>query len=215
MTSLFTFGLQILIVGSIPMRVRSSYPPPESPPPYPGEYEGSLEEKVPLSETQFVNGDLHDSPQRFQMSPLLSSPGGQSPTTCQVVLPNRNDDDHQVPWSCNRNTSIDSPQSSYANQTQFNQRTIPGNIGISPMQEISMHKVPNAPSVNTNPEQKPTAMYEYDGNFAPGKQSSSVGLSSPMSDSNIRQNCSNEQRQLYNMVIVGVEPDLTVSPSQM
>ena len=160
-----------------------------------------------MSETQFVNGDPEGSPQRLQMSPLLSSPGDQSPATCQAVLSNFNDD--RVLW-CNHRRLED------VNDTEHNRETVDENLSMQTLQtEIFQSGVPfndtNAITLSMLPSGS--------GSSASDRQPSELNSSSDMllfqenvgivSDNNVRQNCNNEQRQLYNMVIVGVEPDLT------
>ena len=193
--------------GAIPLSLRSSYPPSESPPPYPGGHEEGGEEKVPLSETQFVNGNPEESPQRLQMSPLLSSPGDQSPMTCRAVLSNFND--NGALWYHHRQ---------FENNMQHNKETVNDNSSMQghqtenfqlgvPSKETHVKTLSNLPSGS--------------GSSTSTRQTSEVNSSPVMSflqencgvisDNNFRQNCNNEQRQLYNMVIVGVEPDLTTN----
>ena len=195
--------------GAIPLTLRSSYPPSESPPPYPGGYDGGGEEKFPLSETQFVNGDPEESPQRLQMSPLLSSPGDQSPTTCRAVLSNFNDD--RVLWCTHRR--LEDVNDIHA---EHNRETVDENSSMQALQTENFQ--PGVPFSDTNAITL-SMLPSGSGSSASDRQPSELNSSSDMllfqenvgniSDNNVRQNCNNEQRQLYNMVIVGVEPDLT------
>ena len=206
---LYLFSIFYLnCLGAIPLTLRTSYPA-ESPPPYPGGLEGCQEEKVPLSETQFVNGDPEESPQRLQMSPLLSSPEDESPTTCQARLSNCNDD--HMPWSNVRNCSQLDQKNIYANSNRRrNQARVNNELSMQSFPRDKYRGSATSPREANGIIQRPSTLCTG----APRQTSSSDILLfqdniNITTDNNVRQNSNNEQRQLYNMVIVGVEPDLT------
>ena len=169
---------------------------------------------MPLSDTQFVNGDPEESPQRLQMSPLLSSPGDESPSACQANLSNCNDE--HIPWSSHGNCSQrDHHHSTYAkNNTLLNQVAVNDEF---PMQSFPMDKYRRSATSRREPNgiiQRPSTLCADGGNYTSPRQTSSDMLLFQDSDNidtdnNVRQNSNNEQRQLYNMVIVGVEPDIS------
>ena len=162
-----------------------------------------------MSETQFVNGNPEESPQRLQMSPLLSSPGDQSPMTCRAVLSNFND--NRVLWCSHR-------QLEDVNNMQYNKETVNDNSSMQTLQTENFQL--GVPSKETHVKTL-SNLPSGSGSATSSRQTPEVNSSSDMlffqesdgviSDNNVRQNCNNEQRQLYNMVIVGVEPDLTTN----
>ena len=209
----------IHISGAIPLTLRSSYPPTDSPPPYPGGYDAGGEEKVPLSETQFVNCEPEDSPQRFQTSPLLPSPGDQSPSTCRAVLSNFNG--NHVVWAKQGRvesvSNMPSNDEQCANHMHHKEDIDLANVNV-PMQGSQTQTFPpGAAHTETNGIAPPSLSSGSESSTAQRQTSNQSSpedmvLFQKVSDCNthdIRQNSNNEQRQLYNMVIVGVEPDLT------
>ena len=145
-----------------------------------------------MSETQFVNDDPEESPQRLQMSPLLSSPGDQSPTTCRAVLSNFNDD--RVLW-CNRRRLEN------VNDIEHNKETVDENTSMQALQTENFQ--PGVPFNDTNAITL-SMLPSGSGSSASDRQPSDLNSSSDMlffpanagviSDNNVRQNCNNEQR---------------------
>lgn len=193
------------------MTLRGSYAPSDSPPPYPGAFDGTPEEKVPLSETQFVNADTEDSPRRFQLTPLLS-PDERSPSACQAI-PEHNDQ-----TLCNGSINPWNHMSSFAAHSAHNAKGAFNDPGHKSMQSAPLDScTPGSASDASGISQR--CSDSGNANHVTPDGESSAGASNhimPFQGQDTcngaaldRQNCNNEQRQLYNMVLVGVEPDLT------
>ena len=140
--------------------------------------------------------------------------GDESPSACQANLSSCIDD--HTPWSSHGNCSkLDHHQSTYAkNNTLLNQMAVNDEY---PMQSFPMDKYRRSATSSKEPNgiiQRPSTLYADGDNYTSPRRTSPDMLLLQDSenidtDNNVRQNSNNDKRQLYNMVIVGVEPDIS------